>query len=211
MLRTEAVTSSTLELLTKLSKDSLLKDLFLVGGTALALQIGHRLSIDLYLFSIVPFYENKSLPKLEEKYGFLLDYQERHTLKREIEGVKVDLIAHEYPLVSPLNVEQNIRMASLADIAAMKLNAIIGNGTRLRDFIDMAYLSSSLTFAEMINAYKKKYSWRNAVLVVKAINYYRDIYFKVAMQVLDSHYTWQTIKARLDQMTLHSQKRFDLL
>ncbi|WP_449436196.1 nucleotidyl transferase AbiEii/AbiGii toxin family protein [Pedobacter steynii] len=97
--------------------DELLKAFFLVGGTALSLQIGHRISIDLDLFTLVSFDDNQMLSDLEDKYKFQSDYQSKNTLKGEIGGVKVDLITHNYPLVKPLLNFDNVRMASLDDIA----------------------------------------------------------------------------------------------
>ena len=66
--------------------------------------------------------------------------------------MQVDLITHAYPLVNNIVVMDNIRFASLEDIAAMKLNAIVGNCTRLKDFVDIAFLSSHLSLLEMIAA-----------------------------------------------------------
>jgi hypothetical protein len=208
MLRKETINEPTLELLKKLMQDERFRDFFLVGAAALALQIGHRISRDLYLFSMSPFDKDQMLSDLENDYNFQLDYQHKNTLKGEIEGVKVDLITHNYPLVKPLHLVEGIRMASLSDIAAMKLNAISGNQTRLKDFIDVAYLSSSLTLADMVNAYEEKYASRNPTMVVKALEYYQDINFDENVQMLHGHYHWENIKARLSQMTLYPHKLF---
>lgn len=209
MLRKETVSDTTLELLKTLMQDDLLKDFFLVGGTALALQIGHRISIDLDLFTTDSFDDNAVLSELENKYNFQLDYQSGNTLKGEIKGVKVDLIAHKYPLVKPLVFISEIRMAAPADIAAMKLNAIVGNGTRLKDFIDIAYLASTLTLSDMINAYEEKYASRNPAMVIKALDYHIDINFKENIEMLKSDYNWKNIKKRLSQMTLNPGKLFN--
>jgi Nucleotidyl transferase AbiEii toxin, Type IV TA system len=208
MLRKETVSAPTLELLAILMEDYLLKDFFLVGGTALALQIGHRLSIDIDLFTTSSFDENKLLIHLESKYKFRLDYQQQNTLKGDIGEVKVDLIAHSYPLVKPLINIERIRLASSNDIAAMKLNAISGNGTRLKDFIDIAYLSSSLSLADMVEAYEKKYSTRNPVSVLKALSYHSDINFNEPIKMIKQGYKWQNIKMRLEQMGLNPKKTF---
>ncbi|WP_204985864.1 nucleotidyl transferase AbiEii/AbiGii toxin family protein [Mucilaginibacter psychrotolerans] len=139
MLRKETVNQATLELLNILMVDNKLDAFFLVGGTALSLQIGHRISIDLDLFSTASFDENTLLEYLQNNYSFQLDYQSNNTLKGVIRGVKVDFITHAYPLVLPLIVDEDVRMAGPEDIAAMKLNAIASNGTRLKDFIDIAF------------------------------------------------------------------------
>jgi hypothetical protein len=99
-------------------------------------------------------------------------------------------------------------LASLDDISAMKLNAISGNGTRLKDFIDIAYLSSSLTLAQMIDAYVQKYSSRNPVMVMKALDYHNDIDFNEPIEMGSGKYSWKQIKQRLGQMTSNPQKHF---
>jgi hypothetical protein len=208
MLRKETISKPILELLKMLMQDPSLKDFFLVGGTALSLQIGHRISIDIDLFNINEFDENSLLSKMEAQYNFGQLYQDKNTLKGEVDGIKVDLLSHTYPLIKPLVVMDGIRMASLSDIAAMKLNAITGNGTRIKDFIDIAYLSSSLTFAEMVSAYEQKYASRNSVMAIKAVNYYEDIELTTKVQVLDKNYRWENIKSRLDKMTIAPKQLF---
>jgi predicted nucleotidyltransferase component of viral defense system len=190
-------------------EDELLENFFLAGGTALALQIGHRISLDLDLFTQASFTENEMLSNLEERYQFQMDFQAKNTLKGSIREVKVDLIAHNYPLVKPLIEPDGIRMAAVEDIAAMKLNAIIGNGTRLKDFIDIAYLSSSLTVSQMIDAYEKKYATRNPAMVIKALDYHKDINLNEPVEMLAGKYKWEDTKKRLGEMTLNPDKLFD--
>jgi hypothetical protein len=129
MLYKETVETTTLELLASLQQEEILKDFFLVGGTALSLQIGHRISIDLDLFTQKPFETENVLNVLEKKYNYHLDFQSKNSLKGEIGGVKVDLIGHQYALCQDLIIINNIRMATLLEISAMKLNAIMVNGT----------------------------------------------------------------------------------
>ena len=209
MLRKETVSESALELLKTLMEDEFLENFFLVGGTALALQIGHRISIDFDLFTLTPFDEKEMLSSLEERYQFQMDFLSRNTLKGSIRGIKVDLITHKYPLVKPLIEIEHIRIAASEDIAAMKLNAITGNGTRLKDFIDIAYLSSSLTLSRMIDAYEEKYATRNPAIVIKALDYYNDINFNEPIEMLKEKYKWEDIKKRLGEMTLNPDKLFD--
>lgn len=209
MLRKETVSEVALELLKTLLKDKLLENFFLAGGTSLALQIGHRISIDLDLFTQAPFDENEMLSNLEDCYHFQMDFQARNTLKGSIRGVKIDLISHTYPLVKPLIEIEGVRMAAPEDIAAMKLNAITGNGTRLKDFIDIAYLSSSLTLSQMIYAYQEKYAAKNPAMVIKALDYHNDINFNEPVKMLKGKYKWEPVKKRLGEMTLKPAKLFD--
>jgi Nucleotidyl transferase AbiEii toxin, Type IV TA system len=208
MLHKETVSDFTLDLLKTLMADKELTDFFLVGGTALSLQIGHRISIDLDLFSLNTFYENDLLSHLEKTYQFRLDFQANQTLKGVVNNVNVDLITHSYPLVKPLVIMDDVRMASTEDIAAMKLNAISGNGTRLKDFIDIAFLSRKLTLADMVTAYRDKYDSRNPAMVVKALDYHQDINFNEPVRMLDPGYSWHKTQARLRQMTLDPLKIF---
>jgi hypothetical protein len=209
MLRKETVSETTLELLKTLMMDPLLEDFFLVGGTALALQLGHRISIDIDLFSQKSFDAEQLLMEIETKYPFQLNFQSRNTLKGSIDGVQVDLITHNYPLVRELMLEEGVRMASAEDIAAMKLNSISGNGTRLKDFIDVAYLSSSMTLSAMVDAFCEKYGNRNPAMLIKALDYHKDIDFLDPIQMMGSKYNWKSIEKRLGQMTMHPQRVFD--
>lgn len=200
MLYKETVSSDTLELLTRLMHDPLISDFFLVGGSALSLQIGHRRSIDLDLFTQKDFDENALLSEVEEKYNFYTDFQSKNTLKGQIDGIKVDFISHKYPLINPLLVIEDVRMAGMQDIAAMKLNAIAGNGTRLKDFIDIAYISSSITPIQIVEAYQDKYSARNPVMAIKSMVYHNDINFDEPIEMMDNNFSWSVIEKRLHDM-----------
>ncbi|QEC46058.1 hypothetical protein FSB84_25645 [Pseudobacter ginsenosidimutans] len=88
----------------------------------------------------------------------------------------------------------------------MKLNAIVGNGTRLKDFIDVAYLSSSLTLNQMVNAYEEKYVTRNPTIALKSLAYQNDIDFTEAIQMLDREYDWKHTHERLNQILAFPDK-----
>lgn len=211
MLRKETINEYTLELLKNLMRDELLSSFFLAGGTGLALQIGHRISIDLDLFTRESFDVNEILANLEECYQFQMAFQAKNTLKGTIKGVKVDLIVHKYPLVKPIIEQEEVRIAAPEDIAAMKLNAITGNGTRLKDFIDVSYLSSFLSLSKMLEAYEKKYTSRNPTMVLKSLEYHDDINFHEPIEMLKGKYNWESVKERLFEMTMNPDKLFPVL
>jgi hypothetical protein len=98
------------------------------------------------------------------------------------------------------SVAEDIRMASLEDISAMKLNAIAGNRTRLKDFIDIAFLSCYLSLAQMINAYERKYLLRNPVMLIKALLYHGEIDFNEPIKMVNAKYSWKSIEKRLREM-----------
>lgn len=203
MLRTETVTPATLELLKGLMTDEKLNKFFLAGGTALSLQIGHRISIDLDFFALEGFDGNTVSAHLEKRRGFTLDFLNKNTLKGKIDGVIVDFITHAYPLINEIKIIDGVRLASLEDIAAMKLNAIVGNGTRLKDFVDIACMSAYLSLNDMLNAYEHKYRTRNQVLVIKCLSFFDDIIQSEPIRMLGADYSWGLVAKRIMDMTEH--------
>ena len=203
MFTKETISSSTLELLSNLMVDEKLSQFVLVGGTALALQIGHRISVDLDFFSQEDFNENKFSEYLQERYSFTEDFRDRCTLKGFIGDVKVDLITHRYPNVKPIVIVENIRMAPLQDIAAMKMNAIHGNGTRVKDFTDIAFLSSKISLKEILDTYTTKYPNTNEISAVKSLNYFDDINDNEKVQLLQGEFNLNVVKERILAMTQH--------
>jgi len=189
--------------------DTTFNHFLLVGGTSLSLQIGHRISIDLDLFTNDTFEEHKLADYLRKQYHFELDFIDKETVKGEIDGIKIDCIAHKYPWLKKPNEINGIRLAGYEDLAAMKLNAIVGNRTRIKDYIDIAYISSKITLNEMINAYQTKYT-SNGVMVLKAIAYFDDIHFDEPISMQDaSNFDWKKIRKHLLLMIKYPDKIFD--
>lgn len=175
MLHQESIDQSTLELLIKLQKKEYLKGFYLVGGTALALTIGHRKSVDIDLFSDFNFDAGFMLENLSADFNFELFFSANNTLKGSIDGIQIDILAHRYSLVRVPMVIDDISMLSVEDIVAMKLNAISVSGQRVKDFIDIFYLLDEYTVGEMIGFYKLKYPHYNEVNVLKSLNWFEDV------------------------------------
>ena len=183
----------------------------LVGGTALALQLGHRISVDLDLFTDTAFDEQHLREYLERNYGLQTDFMSRSTLKGEIDGVQIDCIAHEYPWLQEPTEEENIHLAGMPDICAMKLNAIAGNGTRIKDFIDIAWLSSHFTLNQMLDFYEHRYN-ANVLMPLKAIIYFDEINFDEPVHLTNGKkVNWKTYEKRLLEMEKHPDKIFPAL
>jgi hypothetical protein len=200
MLHKETVERRTLELLTALMQDEVLKDFALVGGTALALYMGHRKSVDLDLFSQRIFQVEKLQDHLCEKYGFTTLNMADITLIGVIDDIKVDCIYYKYPLVEPVSEIEEIRLTSMPDIAAMKLTAIAQSGTRLKDFVDVAFLSTKMSFNNMLDAFREKFPRTNIVGVTKSLLYYNDIDFSAEIDLITGKYNWKDITKRLQAM-----------
>ena len=211
MLHKETIDAATLELLKRLMGDERLQGFALVGGTSLALQMGHRISIDLDLFTEKEFEADELREYLEQNYHLQTDYLAFATVKGEVQGVQVDCIAHAYPWLKPFAVEEGIRLASLEDICAMKLNAIAGNGTRIKDFVDVAHLSSRFSLEQMLKFYEEKYQ-ANPLMPLKGIVYFADINKNAPVKMANGKpLDWKSIEKRLLAMEKFPQKIFPQL
>mgnify|MGYP001316448020 CR=1 FL=1 len=207
MLYTQAVEPSTLDLLKDLQSKEYLKGFYLVGGTALALRIGHRKSIDIDLFSNFGFDALQVLEKLSFDYKFNLFFSATNTLKGSIDSVQVDIIAHRYPFVKEPELIENFSMLSVEDILAMKLNAIAVNGQRVKDFIDIYYLLQRYSLAEMVSFYQKKYALGNEVNILKSIIYFDDVDLTDWPILLEEPaLKWSAVKKRIIQASLEYTK-----
>ncbi|MBL7906538.1 MAG: nucleotidyl transferase AbiEii/AbiGii toxin family protein [Bacteroidales bacterium] len=175
MLHKETVEPTTLDLIRKLQTDPELDGFSMAGGTALALFIGHRISIDIDLFSQNEFDAAALSAYLEQNYRFSLQYIHRNTLKGFIEDVFVDILTHPYPLVAQPVTEENISLLSKQDIAAMKVNAISGNGTRAKDFVDLYFLLNEFSMSEILGFYTTKYAQQNTFHALKSLTFFEDI------------------------------------
>ena len=211
MLHYETITPATRELLNRLMSDDRLQDFALVGGTSLALQLGHRMSVDLDLFNDTDFDAENLKAYLDKTYHFQADFMERSTVKGEIDGVQIDCIAQCYPWLKPFRIEDNWRLADLEDIAAMKLNAIAGNGTRIKDFIDMAYLSSVFSLQQMLGFYEQKYH-SNTLMPLKGLIFFDDINRNEPVRMADGKpLQWKRIEKRLLMMDRYPERVFEAL
>ena len=211
MLHKETIDAVTLELLKRLMGDERLQGFVLVGGTSLALQMGHRISVDLDLFTEKEFEADELREYLERNYHLQTDYLAFATVKGEIEGVQVDCIAHAYPWLKPFVLEEGVRLASLEDICAMKLNAIAGNGTRIKDFVDVAYLSSMFSLEQMLKFYEEKYH-ANPLMPLKGIVYFVDINKNAPVKMANGKpLDWKSIEKRLLAMEKFPQRVFPQL
>ncbi len=195
MLHKESVNRATLDLIKQLQSDPVFADFILVGGTALSLQIGHRLSVDIDFFTRKEFDSQEMLEYLEHKYRFQEQYRHSNILKGIINGVFVDLLRHDYKYVAEHFQNEGIKLASKQDIAAMKVNAITGNGTRIKDFVDIYFLLKEFSFSEVIGFYKTKYDSRNDFHAIKSLTYFDDIIEKEwPIMILEKELTLNKLK-----------------
>jgi hypothetical protein len=188
--------------------DEDLKEFNLVGGTALALLVGHWISIDIDLFTDHSFEAEKLGSALSVKYRVDNLEKDNNTVNCFIEDIKVDCIAHCYPWIQPAVVVEGIRMASIEDIAAMKFNAIVQDGSRLKDFIDIYVLLEHKSLAQLLACYEQKYPNVSAQTAGKALLYHNDVKQTQKLDLVNQNITWRHIVKRLRQSGIDSTKVF---
>ncbi|MGC4128610.1 MAG: nucleotidyl transferase AbiEii/AbiGii toxin family protein [Bergeyella sp.] len=195
MLQTQAVSSECLELLKNISETEFFSDFVLVGGTALALQIGHRNSIDLDFFGNKEINEELYVNELQKFGDVNVLKVSKNILITSVNGIKTDFVNYTYPWISEKKGIENIQFASKEDIAAMKLNAISGRGSK-KDFIDLFFLLKEFSLEEMIGFYRKKYTNHSEFGMLKSITYFEDADAESAPEIFH-RFDWEICKEKI--------------
>lgn len=193
---TETLSDNTAKALALLGKSGLLKEAYLAGGTACALQIGHRVSIDLDFFTPHTFDPKKMIASLQKVGSFELDEQSLGTILGQLEKVKFSLFVYEYPLILETQDFNGISVASLRDIAAMKIDAISSRGIK-RDFIDLYFIcQQQLPLREILDFYDRKYGGlaSNLIHIQKSLVYFVDAEASHMPQML-KEINWNHVKS----------------
>ena len=174
-------------------------DFYLAGGTALALLEGHRVSVDLDLFS----------QSFDDPEAVQLTLQKAHpealttsisprTLYMQVQGTTVSFLGYSYPLVAPLLRPDSslLPLASREDMVAMKLAAIASRGNR-KDFIDLWLLASRYwSFSDCLEFFRKKFMARDIGHVVRSLTYFDDADEEPPLRLLID-VDWEEIKRYL--------------
>ena len=201
MLHFETVEPDTLSVLKQLMEISELENFSLVGGTALSLLYGHRMSVDLDLFSNKPFENSDIIIALERYFGdrFIMeDKPARFGIFCYINDIKIDIVRHPHPQIRPeLNVE-GIRIFSTEDIIAMKVQAILGRGKK-KDFWDIAELLKHYSVADFVALHKEKFSTQNLLITVpQALTYFADA-DESEDPISLKNQTWNSVRAFIQE------------
>ena len=206
MLQYRTVYPTTLELLRKLMLLSELKDFFLVGGTSLALQLGHRISIDIDLFTQKDFNTKKLSSKLNKQFEISDLIEDKNTLNFNITFpeksgniVKIDLIKYSYPLINPIFEVDKIRLLSVEDIIPMKLSEVAGRGSK-KDFYDIFYLLKSYSLDKMFELFTKKFPNTNEFHILKSLTYFEDAEIEPNPQMTEKT-DWNIVKTKITTET----------
>lgn len=197
MLHLKTIEPDTFTVLKRLMSIAEMKDFHLVGGTALSLMYGHRMSIDLDLFSATKFENQHIIDALKTEFGdsFVADESKPFFgIFGYIDDVKIDIVRYPHPLIRPTLTIKNIRMFSMEDIVAMKVQAVLGRGKK-KDFWDIAELLKHFTIDDFIRFHKEKFSTQNLFITVpQAISYFADAEDSEDPVSLKGQ-TWASVKA----------------
>lgn len=147
---------------------------YLAGGTALALQIRHRTSLDFDFYCEKEFDNRRAFASFQNNFKQLTLIQDApNTLIVKARGIEISLFYYMYPLLKRVITTEYVDLASKEDIAAMKLIAIIQRG-RMRDFIDMYFLMKEFSLEKIFKWTKKKFPPFNPYLGLRALTYFKD-------------------------------------
>ena len=165
-----------IEILPKLK--SFKKDFYLAGGTALALQIGHRDSVDFDFFKQGDIDTEKLFDKIKEVfagYKILKTQEEKNTLTVLIDkNIRLSFFSYKYDLLKEKKDEADLFLASIEDIACMKLSAIISRAAN-KDYIDLYYILKKFDLKEIISLARKKFPDIDMNLILKSLVYFADV------------------------------------
>lgn len=176
---------------------SALEQFYLVGGTALALQLGHRISIDLDLFTPEHFDKSDLLDLLNTHFDeVMLESEGTNMLITNIQQVKVDFVKMGYPILFPHLETEGIRMLDIRDIAPMKLKAIAQRGSK-KDFYDIFYLLDLLPLPEMLRLFSEKFKQQEVFHIIKSLTYFEDAENYADPMVFAKTVTWKKVKSKV--------------
>lgn len=190
----ETLAPETSRVLDTIKKERFVGDFYLAGGTALALHLGHRESIDLDFFSPDDF-SLETLKKDISSIGrYTLTNEEEGTLDGILDGVKLTFLRYEYPRLYPLVDSDGVKLADERDIAAMKIDAISSRGSR-KDFIDLYFLLKKYPLSEILSFFEQKYSHidYNRMHLLKSLSYFVDAENDASPKMLIPA-DWQAVK-----------------
>lgn len=197
MLYLETVESDTLELLIKLMDKPYLSTFCLVGGTSLSLQIGHRKSINLDLFSETEFDSDKLLANLVQDFQHIEVLAKANgTLLTRIQSIKVDFLRFNYPSIRPVRTEGHLRLLTPEDIAPMKLDAVAGRGKK-KDFYDLYFLLEKMSLQEMLDLHSEKFKLSTTFHIVKSLTYFEDAEEDDSPILIKKKVTWPQVKNKI--------------
>ena len=170
--------------------------LVLAGGTALALQLGHRISVDLDFFTGDDFSTESLIQEINKfKLGCQILQEGAGTLTCIVNGIKVSFLMYPYPFMETAARVKGIPIAGVLDIAAMKVIAITKRGAK-RDFVDLYFIMQDTPFWKIAANMMKRFGAERItpLLIGKALVFFDDAEADPEPQYLRDKPYWKDIK-----------------
>jgi hypothetical protein len=195
-MHTEILTPTQQSALAVLGREPLLGTFYLAGGTALALHLGHRESVDFDFFRAESFDPTDLLQQLPAPPPVKVLQEARNTLTVEFHGIKTSFFGYPPELIRPLDTSSMAcRLASLPDIAAMKLAAVAGRGAR-KDFVDVYFICRDcFPLSEIFVYLQTKFAAQEYDLyhILRSLSYFEDAELEPPPKMLRPA-NWEQIK-----------------
>ncbi|MBI4226337.1 nucleotidyl transferase AbiEii/AbiGii toxin family protein [Candidatus Roizmanbacteria bacterium] len=199
-------TQKNLEILGNVSFVSLY---YLAGGTSLSLHYGHRFSYDLDFFSQKPVKSIMISSQLKNKGKLEIFQNDEGTFNGQLNDVKLSFFIYPYKVLNKFESFKNIKVASIDDIACMKIEAISSRGTK-RDFVDLFWIcKNGRPLTKILNLFEKKYSGvkYNNVHLLKSFVYFDDAE-KDTMPKMLQKISWEEVKKFFKKQTILLAKKY---
>jgi predicted nucleotidyltransferase component of viral defense system len=203
------ITNDMRLVLAEFSKSAIAKRFYLAGGTALSLQIGHRLSVDLDFFS-----PSEDIPTIRPVLEHSLSALSTTTLADSswgnlvylVKDVRIGFYGYGFPLISPLVETDGIQLASIEDIGLMKLDAMLSRAAR-KDIYDLYFICRNIPLKQLFQKAKQKYpSVRDfESQATKRLVYFENAEKESEPSLLEK-VSWETVKEYFKQQAKEIEK-----
>lgn len=208
----EALTPATQDAFRLLGKLEFIQRFYLAGGTGLALHLGHRFSVDLDFFSAEPNAvgpdERSALRALLDNPNLEITYDKDATFVATWYDVGISFFRlNTYPLVKPTLLLEKIHLASIDEIGAMKLAAIIDRGAR-KDYVDLYYILQQVSLDALFQVASVKYAKVRSfpMSATRALGYFTDAEAMPMPQMLDKT-PWSKMKKFLETKAIEAGRK----
>ena len=172
----EIISKKTKANLEILIKEAMLKNFYLAGGTGAALQLKHRVSLDLDFFTNKDIDTKTLIQKIKTQGKYSIERETENTLIGIFNGARVSFLKYDYPLLFDLKQIRGIKIADLRDIGCMKIDAVSSRGMK-RDFVDLFFICrETISLEKLLSLFKKKYNSvnYNMLHILKSLAYFED-------------------------------------
>jgi len=195
----ETVDKKTESVLAKIKKLEWINNFYLAGGTALAIQLGHRESIDLDFFSESIFSVGEIKETLSKIGDLTVDYEDEGTLAGVLDGVRISFFHYNYGQIFPLINFGEIFLADERDISAMKIDTISSRGGK-KDFTDIYFLMKKYPLAQLIGFFEEKYKniRYNKLHILKSLVYFDDA-DNNPFPLMLVEFDWEKVKKEIEK------------